>query len=347
MKRTYLTFCLTLVLLLSSWSTILAAGDPVFTLTMNEPEKPGGEISVTVKGEQADDIYAYEVNVEFDSKRLKFKGAKAEQGSGFSISPIVKGNKVQFAHTKVGKVAGDSGNVTLCTLTFEPIESGEAPISLKDVKLVNSKLVASTQSNSSVVLALVDKVPAGKEVSFTDIQGHWAKDVIVESVKRGFVDGYPDQTFRPDYDVSRSEFVAMLIRAMKIQPAAGNSLSFADADSIPDWAGPFIGEAVKLGIVSGYEDNSFRSSNPITRSELAVMIAKAFGMKVDEGAQSAFADADDIPDWAVPYVTAAADASLIQGRGENLFAPNDKATRAEAVNLILSVLRSKSPQGAE
>ncbi|TXK83828.1 S-layer homology domain-containing protein [Paenibacillus sp. N3.4] len=343
MRRTYLSFCFALVLFISFLTShaVLAATGPTFTLSISDHnQKPGDEISVTVKGDNFNDVYAYEVNLEFDNKLLKLKGAKAEQESGFSISPIVKGNKIQFAHTKVGKVAGDSGKISLCTFTFEPIDSGEAQFGLKDVKLVNSQLASSTLANSAIVSAHVDKVLTN-EMNFKDILNHWAKEAILAAVKQGFVEGYPDQTFRPNNNVSRSEFVAMLIRALKIQPTGGSSLPFTDADQIPDWSKPFVSEAVKLGIVSGYEDNSFRSADPISRAELAVMIVKAFGLQVDWSAKASFADANDIPSWAVPHVAAAADAGFIQGRGNNLFAPNDKATRAEVVNLILSMLKHK------
>ncbi|GGI46499.1 hypothetical protein GCM10008018_17400 [Paenibacillus marchantiophytorum] len=301
----------------------------------------GSEITVTVKGENLKDVYAYEVNLEFDNKRLIFKKAKAEQEGGFSISPIIKENKIQYAHTKLGKVPGDDGKITFCTFTFEPIDAGEAQIALKDVKLVNSQLASSVLSNSAKVSTLIDKLPTIKETNFKDIRNHWAKEAIFAAVKQGFVDGYSDQTFRPDEDVSRSEFVAMLIRALHIQPTDSSGLAFADLNSIPVWSRPFVSEAVKLGIVNGYADNSFRSGNSISRAELAVMIVKALGMKVDLNNPSTFADAGDLPDWAVPYVSAAAKARLIQGRGDNLFAPNDRATRAEAVNLILSMLKHK------
>jgi hypothetical protein len=343
-RRTYLSFFLALVLFLSSLSSqvVFAASDPAFTLDIKDVKQGAGSvISVTVQGENLKDVYAYEVNLVFDNKRLKFKKAKAEQEGGFSVSPIIKENKIQYAHTKVGKVSGDSGKITLCTFTFEPIEYGEAQVALKDVKLVNSQLKASVLTNSAKVSTRIDKLPTTNEMDFKDILDHWAKEAILTAVKQGFVVGYPDQTFRPDDNVSRSEFVAMLIRALHIQPANNSSLTFVDLDNIPEWSRPFVSEAVKLDIVNGYEDNTFRSSNSISRAELAVMIVKALGINVDKNAQSSFADAGEMPSWAVPYIAAAAKARLIQGRGNNLFAPNDRATRAEAVNLILSMLQHK------
>lgn len=342
----YLALILMMSIFISPAAT--AASEPAYSLTISSDNpEPGSEITVTVKGENFEDVYAYEVNLEFDTSRLAFKSAKADQESGFSISPIVKGDKIQFAHTKVGQVSGDSGTLTLCTFTFEAIDSGQAQVALKNVKLVNSQLASSSQMSSASVLANVANFPEENGIYFKDILHHWAKDTILDAVKKGFVDGYPDHTFRPDNNISRAEFVTMLLRALHIQPGDNSNLSFADLSIIPEWSRPYVSEAVQAGIITGYEDQTFRPARPITRAELAVMIVKALGLKVDPNAQSAFADASDIPDWAVPYVATAADAGLIQGRDGHMFAPNDNATRAEAVKLIMSMLNYKGVQGAE
>jgi len=52
----------------------------------------------------------------------------------------------------------------------------------------------------------------------------------------------------------------------------------------------------------------------------------------------AFADQEQIPRWARTYVSAAVKAGLVQGTGDNRFAPNDHATRAEAVTMLLAML---------
>lgn len=116
------------------------------------------------------------------------------------------------------------------------------------------------------------------------------------------------------------------------------TLSFADEAKIPDWAKPFVSEAVGAGVIKGYDDNTFRANNPITRAEMAVMIMRASGIKVNSENKSTFADANQIPAWALPSVTTAVEAGLIKGRGNNRFVPGDHTTRAEAVTLILALI---------
>ncbi|NIK78748.1 hypothetical protein FHS15_003894 [Paenibacillus castaneae] len=176
------------------------------------------------------------------------------------------------------------------------------------------------------------------DIVLRDVSGHWAKASIEEAIKLGFITGYTDGTFRPNAQTTRSEFATMLSRALKLE-GEGEELTFADLDQIPAWARPYIARTTAAGILQGYEDHSFRSDRNITRAEMAVMIVRALGYKVDSNAQTTFADTDTIPAWAKPYVAAAYEAGLIKGRGNNLFAPNENATRAEAVTMILALLK--------
>lgn len=338
-KRLYIHLVLIICLLLvpmSSW----AADTNTYTLTISNDKPEVGkdkELEVTITGDNLQDIYAYEVNVVYDSNQLRFKEAKSAI-TGFSIPAIVKDNQIQFASTKIGKVAGESGKVPLCTLTFEPIGKGQAAVELTDVKLVTSKMI-STKQNAGTQIAM--DIKNDNAAMFRDIAGHWAKAAIERAAKLGFVNGYEGGTFQPEGLVTRAEFATMLARALQLPPNDNEQLAFADETSIPAWAKSSILSAVNAGIVLGYEDNTFRSGRMISRAEITTMIVRASGIQADAQQLSTFGDKDQIPAWAYSYITAAAEAGLIQGKGDNLFMPNDNATRAEAVTLILSLLDYK------
>ncbi|MDQ0914635.1 S-layer homology domain-containing protein [Paenibacillus sp. V4I5] len=333
----HLTFLLCMFLVpMSTW----AADTFSYKLTISNDKPEVGkdkEITVTVKGDNLQDVYAYEVNFIYDTSQLRFKEAKSAI-TGFSIPAIVKNNQIQFASTKIGNVAGESGQVTLCTLTFEPFGKGEASVKLTDVKLVNSKMVSAKQ-NAGTQIAM--EIRNDNRALFRDIAGHWAKDAIEKATKLGFVNGYEDGIFQPQGLVTRAEFAAMLARAIHLPLKDDAALSFADLAFMPEWAKSSISAAAASGIVSGYEDNTFRSDKKISRAEITTMIVRAAGILANEDKISTFTDKDQIPDWAYPFVVSAAEAGLIQGKGGNLFMPNDHATRAEAVTLILSLLDYK------
>ena len=59
--------------------------------------------------------------------------------------------------------------------------------------------------------------PAEKSDEIIDIGGHWAEKIIKEWVKTGVIEGYPDNTFRPDTPITRAEIAAILNNLMRYQ----------------------------------------------------------------------------------------------------------------------------------
>ena len=181
--------------------------------------------------------------------------------------------------------------------------------------------------------------PASPKVELTDIGNHWAKQSIEKSIELGFVVGYGDGTFRPNDTITRGEFATMLARALKLE--LGNTeFSFADKSETPVWAQPFIQALAKAGFISGNQEGAFLAKNKITRSELVVMVVRALGLEINLNEALVFDDANQVPEWAKPYVAAAAKAGLVKGNGDGKFNPNASSTRAEAVTLILAMLNN-------
>ncbi|WP_337101794.1 NEAT domain-containing protein [Paenibacillus sp. YIM B09110] len=182
--------------------------------------------------------------------------------------------------------------------------------------------------------------PGNPSLQFTDTANHWAKNTIEQAIKLGIVNGYNDGTFRPNGIVTRAEFAVMVSRALQLE-GDGDGESLTDWSSVPAWAQPFVARVVAEGIISGYEDQTFRSGNSLTRTQLAVMIARAAKLELSDADGLSFADAADVPVWARKEVAAAVKAGFIQGKGNNTFDPNATATRAEALTLIMRLLEEK------
>ncbi|ULO05928.1 S-layer homology domain-containing protein [Paenibacillus sp. 19GGS1-52] len=175
------------------------------------------------------------------------------------------------------------------------------------------------------------------EINFSDVAGHWAEASIKQALSIGMVKGYLDGTFQPNRTVTRAEFAVMLMKVLKTQDA-GAQLTFTDTAKIGAWAQTAIAQAVRAGIITGYEDGGFRPNAEITRAEMAVILAKALGESTEVKLTTSFADDKDIPAWAKASVDFVKQAGMVQGKGDNEFAPQDSATRAEAVTVLLKLL---------
>lgn len=173
------------------------------------------------------------------------------------------------------------------------------------------------------------------EVTFADIRGHWAEAAIAGAVRAGWVSGYPDGSFKPGQHLTRAEFTRMVVDKLGfVGPAA--ELTFADRGQLGDWAVDAVALAVREGIISGYPDGTFRPAAAITRAEMAVMIASAYQVALNEGLASTFADDASIPAFSRGAVAALQESGVIRGQGGNRFAPAAAATRAEAVMMLLA-----------
>lgn len=178
--------------------------------------------------------------------------------------------------------------------------------------------------------------------TFRDIKGHWAESSICEAFEIGIVEGQSETTFQPHANITRVEFVAMLLRALGINSGpAGSELPFTDQDQIPAWATDVIGTAVENGVLQGYPDRTLRPMHRVSRSEMVVMMARAMKWEIEQGGTS-FADDADIPYWARGYVQGTVQRNLVHGREGNRFSPMDPATRAEATTLLLRLWHTQA-----
>lgn len=180
--------------------------------------------------------------------------------------------------------------------------------------------------------------PTTTPVSFTDVDNHWAAEPIKKAASAGIIKGFGDGSFRPDAKATRAEFITMIGRALNLEERAGDTLNFADANQVPAWARSFFAQLVTEKVITGYDDNTLRPYNTLTRTEMTVILVRSLGISVNPSAKPAFADAGDIQPWALPYIAAAEEAGIIEGMGNNRFSPHSVATRAQVAALLLSVL---------
>lgn len=174
---------------------------------------------------------------------------------------------------------------------------------------------------------------------------HWAAETVKQALASGLVQGYGDGSFKPDRTITRAEFATLLGRAFSLK-AEGAEPAFADDGQIPAWAKPHVAGAVAAGVITGYDDGTFRADRGLTRSEMAVMIVRLLGLEPLPDAAPPFSDWDRSPVWARPYIAAVYEQGLMQGMGNNRFAPARLTTRAEAVTLLLAIVE-ETEQGDE
>ena len=120
----------------------------------------------------------------------------------------------------------------------------------------------------------------------------------------------------------------MLMKGLK-QSGVDQAPAFKDAGSIPAWAAPSVAAAVKLGIISGYGNGTFKPQADITHAEMIAMVVKASGLPTDPAAATGYADDASVPAWVRGAAAVAGKHMLLGGLQGDRFQPGAKATRAK------------------
>lgn len=200
----------------------------------------------------------------------------------------------------------------------------------------------SSGGNSSVYYEMSSKptVSDDKDVNntavFKDISDYkWAEEYILKLNSAGIINGYEDNTFRPGNDITREEFVKMIVFAMNISGECTHS--FKDMP-INNWAYNAVSAAYKNKIVSGISDELFGTGEPVTRQDMAVIayraVLKTGEIKNVTNKTKVFADEENIASYAKEAVHYLHEQEIINGVGDNMFMPEEKASRAEAAKII-------------
>ncbi len=125
-----------------------------------------------------------------------------------------------------------------------------------------------------------------------------------------------------------------------LSPNAGGEIADDKKTGFTDltdahWAHGVINTLAEQGIISGYEDNSFRAENYITRAEFTKLIL-SFASDIESGESVSFADVG-VNEWYYSAVSQAASKGIVSGSGSG-FAPNTNIKREDAALIIYRVL---------
>lgn len=155
------------------------------------------------------------------------------------------------------------------------------------------------------------------------------------AVKTPFISGYGQNTFLPEKNVTRAEFLSMVVNALTdFDPEADYSGTFTFDDVEEDqWYAPYVAYAKKNDIIAGYVDNTCKPNNPITRAEAANITYRALHL-TSSATQSSYEDVDSTIRWAIPAIQALSERKILSGYEDGTFRPQKNITRAEAVKIV-------------
>ena len=179
---------------------------------------------------------------------------------------------------------------------------------------------------------------SGSTQAFNDLYSvPWATEAIEDLASKGVISGKQIGVFAPNDNITRAEFVKILVGAFSLTDANLNA-SFADVPQ-SHWAYKYIATASSKGIVNGIGNGMFGTDSNITRQDIAVLcyrLALSQGASFDNSGE--FADVSVISDYAKEAASNLKGAGIINGKESNNFDPVSFATRAEAAKIIYQLM---------
>ncbi|MBW4481872.1 MAG: S-layer homology domain-containing protein [Tildeniella torsiva UHER 1998/13D] len=189
--------------------------------------------------------------------------------------------------------------------------------------------------------------PVRGAVTFVDVPStHWAASAIDQAQRKGFLGGYPDQTFRPNQGMVRVQAMVAVATGLKLPPAPASGLGvYRDRAQIPSYAIDALASATQSGLVINHPDPELlRPLETMTRAEVAVLIYQGL---VAQGkapplttvatppaamAQGSFPDIQT--HWALDFIQGLLNLGLVQGDDAGRFNPAQPMTRAQFAALV-------------
>lgn len=162
------------------------------------------------------------------------------------------------------------------------------------------------------------------------------EDVMNSLVDWGVMQGYEDGSLRPDGELTRAEFVAMINRAYGYTDKF-DDMPFTDVQE-GDWYYDDIETAYGIGYFKGTAANLASPNEKLTREQAMVLLARNMRMEEQPGEVIDFDDGHDFQSWSAPYVNAALSKSLIGGYDDGTFRPGQNITRGEMSVMLYNAL---------
>ncbi len=179
----------------------------------------------------------------------------------------------------------------------------------------------------------------------TDISNHWAQDYILNLLNNEIMETYPDNTFKPDHNITRGEFALALAKGMNILPV--NTIYFNDLDEYPGFN--LINALAEKEIIGGYPDGTFKPRQPITRAEAVHIMIRALDIRDKKVVINLdnYEPFNDIPEnhWALNNIKIAKKIELISRDQDAIFNPDRKITRADAAKYLSKYIQFSTGTG--
>ncbi|PAX55887.1 S-layer homology domain-containing protein [Brunnivagina elsteri] len=216
-----------------------------------------------------------------------------------------------------------------------------------------------TRAQFAAVVAKAFQVQTKNQIpDFRDIKrDFWAAPAIAVAASMGFINGFPDGTFRPNLNVTKIQAISAIANGLKLSGSNPNVISiYSDRAQIPSYATNAVSVATQNLLIVNYpQPEQLEPLRDITRGEVAGLIYQGLLTQgilkpiVSPYIVIPTADAPSFKDltghWAEDFIRALASMNLSNGFADGTYQPNKPMTRGEYAELIAAAFNPAAKRG--
>jgi hypothetical protein len=215
------------------------------------------------------------------------------------------------------------------TQSFNFVPHNAAPVDTS-----GRQYITFLHSGNGIYVAVDNHVP------FSDVpENAWYASLVSKAAAKSLVKGVGNNSYEPNRAVTRAEFVQMIVNAMLLPETGSNPYKDVAADQ---WFYSAITRSYALGLLDQFTQDSFYPNRPITREEMATILAAVLrkcGVS-STAALGQFTDAVSMENAYMPDIALVFSTGLMQGVSDDKFDPKGVTTRAQAATVQIRLLET-------
>ncbi|MDQ6423521.1 S-layer homology domain-containing protein [Paenibacillus sp. LHD-117] len=248
------------------------------------------------------------------------------------------------------QVSSFGGSLVNVFLPYEP-KRGEDPNALivyyvnedGELHLIEGKYNSSSNGVSFATEHFSQYIIGYNKIEFEDVaSSSWYAPAVTFLAAREITSGTDETHFSPNADITRGQFIVLLLNAYGIEADGEGADNFADAGNA--YYTGYLAAAKRLGIANGYEGNRFAPNETISRQELFTLLYRALTVleklpatAVDAASLTDFSDTAEVAGYALEALEALVKAGVVSG-SEGKLNPRDESTRAQVAQVLYNLL---------
>jgi uncharacterized repeat protein (TIGR02543 family) len=213
------------------------------------------------------------------------------------------------------------------------------------IMIIDGKYYAQINSLTNSAYALINN-----QISFSDVEAHWSKNAVNDLASRMIIKGISANMFEPDSEITRAEFVDILIESLGPMRSGQGTEVFSDVMKGKNYH-DVVSTAFLHGMITGYGNGKFGPDDMLTREQAMAMIGRSMKFTNPLAALTdteerkilgSFADIGSVSAYAKQGIAYCVKMGIVLGKDEMILAPKDYITRAEVAAMIQRMLKKSN-----